>query len=249
MARQAAAPEKEGMSFLEHLDELRSRLFRCAIAYAALLGLSWMASDRVLKFLMVPFERHLGPRGDLVFLTPTEPFFVYLKASAILALFLAMPYLLGQLWGFVSPGLHAHEKRLAIPFLVFGTGFFVAGAAFAYYVALPLSLAWLLALGSGFRASLTLHSAFAFESQVVLAMALVFELPIVIFFLARIGLVTTQFLWRHFRHAVVLIAILAAVITPSGDMLTMTVFGGPMVLLYLLGIAIATVFGKPRGRA
>ena len=237
------------MSFLEHLDELRSRLFRSAVVYVVLLAICWSFSDRILKFLMIPFERHLGSRGDLVFLTPTEPFFVYLKASAIGALFVAMPYLLGQLWGFVSPGLHPHERRLVVPFLVFGTGFFVAGAAFAYYVALPLSIAWLLALGSGFRASLTLQAAFGFESRVLLAMGLVFELPVVIFFLARIGLVTPQFLWRHLRHAVVLIAILAAVITPSGDMLTMSVFGGPMVLLYLLGIAIATVFGKPRRAA
>jgi sec-independent protein translocase protein TatC len=249
MARLAPETEKEGMSFLEHLDELRSRLFRSAIAYVVLLALSWGLSDRVLKFLMVPFERHLGPRGDLVFLTPTEPFFVYLKASAVLALFVAMPYLLWQIWAFVSPGLHAHERRLAVPFLVFGTGFFVAGAAFAYYVALPLSIAWLLGLGSQFRAALTLQAAFGFETRVVLAMGLVFELPIVIFFLARIGLVTPQFLWRHLRHAVVLIAILAAVITPSGDMLTMSVFGGPMILLYLLGILIAQLFGKPRRAA
>ena len=237
------------MSFLEHLDELRSRLFRSAIAYVVLLALSWAYSDRVLQFLMVPFERHLGPRGDLVFLTPTEPFFVYLKASAVLALFVAMPYLLWQVWAFVSPGLHPHERRLAVPFLVFGTGFFVGGAAFAYYVALPLSIAWLMSLGSGFRAAITLQAAFGFETRVVLAMALVFELPIVLFFLARIGLVTPQFLWRHLRHAVVLIAILAAVITPSGDMLTMTVFAGPMILLYLLGIVVAQVFGKPRSAA
>ena len=237
------------MSFLEHLDELRSRLFRSAIAYVVLLALSWAYSDRVLQFLMVPFERHLGPRGDLVFLTPTEPFFVYLKASAVLALFVAMPYLLWQVWAFVSPGLHPDERRLAVPFLVFGTGFFVGGAAFAYYVALPLSIAWLMSLGSGFRAAITLQAAFGFETRVVLAMALVFELPIVLFFLARIGLVTPQFLWRHLRHAVVLIAILAAVITPSGDMLTMTVFAGPMILLYLLGIVVAQVFGKPRSAA
>jgi sec-independent protein translocase protein TatC len=107
----------------------------------------------------------------------------------------------------------------------------------------------LLGLGSQFRAALTLQAAFGFETRVVLAMGLVFELPIVIFFLARIGLVTPQFLWRHLRHAVVLIAILAAVITPSGDMLTMSVFGGPMILLYLLGILIAQLFGKPRRAA
>jgi len=234
------------MSFLEHLDELRSRLFRSAVAYVVLLGLSWRFSDRVLKFLMVPFERHIGSRGDLVFLTPTEPFFVYMKASAILALFVAMPYLLWQMWAFVSPGLHPHERRLVVPFLLFGTGFFVAGAAFAYYVALPLCIAWLLSLGSEFRAAITLQAAFGFESRIVLAMGLVFELPIIIFFLARIGLVTPQFLWRHLRHAIVLIAILAAVITPSGDMLTMCVFAGPMVLLYLLGVLVAQFFGKPR---
>jgi sec-independent protein translocase protein TatC len=249
MAQRAPETEPAGMSFLEHLDELRSRLFRSAVAFVVLLGVSWAYSDKILRFMMVPFERHLGTRGDLVFLTPTEPFFVYLKASAVLALFLAMPYLLAQLWGFVAPGLHAHEKRLVVPFLFFGTAFFVAGAAFAYYVALPLSIGWLLALGAGFRANLTLQAAFGFESRVLLAMGLVWELPVVIFFLARIGFVTSGFLWRYFRHAVVLMAILSAVITPSGDMLTMSVFGGPMILLYLLGIGIARLFGKERRAA
>jgi sec-independent protein translocase protein TatC len=241
-----ARAEPGQMSFLEHLDELRSRLFRCAIAYVVLLAASWGVSDRVLAFLMVPFERYLGDTGELVFLTPAEPFFVYMQASAILALFLAMPYLLWQAWAFVAPGLYPHERRLVVPFLVFGTGFFVAGGAFAYYVALPVSISWLLALGAGFKANLTLRAAFQFESRVVLGMGLVWELPIVIFFLSRVGVVTPEFLWRHLRSAVIVIAIVAAIVTPTGDMLTMAVFGGPMLLLYLLGIGVAKVFGKPR---
>jgi Sec-independent protein secretion pathway component TatC len=124
MARLAPKPEeKEGMSFLEHLDELRSRLFRSAIVFVGLLALGWAYSDRILKFLMVPFERHLGPRGDLVFLTPTEPFFVYLKASAVLALFLAMPFLLWQIWAFVSPACIPTSAAWRSPSSCSGPGF------------------------------------------------------------------------------------------------------------------------------
>ena len=136
---------------------------------------------------------------------------------------------------------------MVVPFLIFGTLFFTAGGAFGYYVATPVAARWLIALGASFKAQITLRSAFQFESWILLGMGAVFELPIVIFFLARIGLVTPGFLMKHFRFAVLIIAILSAVLTPTGDVMTMSVFAIPMVLLYLLGVAVAWAFGKRGG--
>ncbi len=233
------------MSFLEHLDELRSRLFRIAIVFVVLLAASWAVSDRILAFLMKPIREHLMGDGDIIFIALTEPFMVYMKASAIAALFLSAPYILWQFWGFVAPGLYKKERRAGAVFIVLGTLFFVAGGAFGYYVALPITARWLLALGTQFKAQLTLQSAFDFESRMLLGAGLVFEMPIVILVLSRFGIVTPAFLMRHFRIAVMVIAIGAAVITPSGDALSMAVFTLPMIGLYLLGVGFAWLAAKP----
>ena len=236
------APEPErGMSFLEHLDELRSRLFRIALVYALLLAGCWWISDKILAFLMRPIRSHLFAGGDIVFLTRTEPFLVYMQASAIGALFLSSPYILWQLWRFVAPGLYKNERHWASLFIVFGTLLFVAGGAFGYYVAMPVTASWLLALGSQFKAQLTLQAAFQFESRMIIGAGLVFEMPAIIVLLSRFGIVTPAFLMRHFRMAVLVIAILAAVVTPSGDALTMTIFAAPMIGLYLLGAGLAWI--------
>jgi sec-independent protein translocase protein TatC len=242
-----AEPER-GMSFLEHLDELRSRLFRIAIVYGVLLAGCWFISDKILAFLMAPIREHLFAGGDIVFLTLTEPFMVYMKASAIGALFVAAPYILWQLWRFVAPGLYKNERRGAALFIAFGTVLFVAGGAFGYYVAMPACASWLLALGSQFKAQLTLGSAFEFESKMILGAGAVFEMPAVIVLLAKFGIVTPGLLMRHFRLAVIVIAIVAAVVTPSGDALTMTIFAAPMVALYLLGAGVAWMVA-PKAKA
>lgn len=234
------------MTFLEHLDELRRRLFRCAVAYVAILSVCWYFSPTIVEFLLRPIKRHLFAGGDIVFLRLTEPFMVYMKASAVAALFVAAPYLLYQLWGFVAPGLYRHERLIGVAFLTFGTLFLVLGGLFGYYVATPIAAKWLIQLGSGFKASLTLESAFEFEAWVLLGMGLVFELPIVLFFLGRIGLVTPRFLLRNLRLAIIVSFIVSAVITPTGDMLTMSVFALPMVVLYLLGILVVWFTGRPR---
>jgi len=233
------------MSFLEHLDELRSRLFRIAIVFVVLLAASWAVSDRILAFLMEPIREHLMDGGDIIFIALTEPFMVYMKASAIAAIFLSSPFILWQFWGFVAPGLYKKERRAGAVFIVLGTLFFVAGGAFGYYVALPITARWLLSLGTQFKAQLTLQSAFEFESRMLLGAGLVFEMPIVILLLSRFGIVTPAFLMRHFRMAVMVIAIAAAVITPSGDALTMAVFTLPMIGLYLLGVFFAWVAARP----
>lgn len=231
------------MTLLEHLDELRSRLLRTVIVYAVVVGLCWAVSGRILEFLVRPIRRHMFAGGDIVFINMPEPFLIYMKASALAALFVASPYILYEAWAFVSPGLLRRERRLVVPFMVFGTLFFVLGGTFGYAVATPVAASWLLALGEPFKAQITLRSAFQFESWVILGMGLVFETPIVIFFLARVGLVTPRFLMRHFRMAVLIIAVLSAVLTPTGDAMTMSVFAVPMILLYLLGVGVAWAFG------
>ena len=232
------------MGFLEHLDELRSRLFRIAIVYLALMAGCWFVSDRILEFLMRPIKEHMFAGGDIIFIALTEPFMVYMKASAIAALFLAAPFILWQLGGFVAPGLYRTERRAGVVFIVLGTAFFIAGGAFGYYVALPACARWLLSLGGQFKAQLTLQSAFEFENRMLLGAGLVFEMPVLILILARFGIITPGFLLRHFRIAIMVIAIVAAVVTPSGDALTMSIFAAPMIVLYLLGVAFAWLASK-----
>ena len=234
------------MSVLDHLDELRTRLFRAMIAYVVAFMACWAVSDVVLAFLLKPIQEHLFEGGDIVFINLTEPFMIHMKSAALLAIFLAAPFILYQTWAFVAPGLHGRERRAALPFLLFGSLFFFGGGAFGYYAATPRAAEWLIGLGQNYRAAITLRSAFAFESRIILAMGAVFELPIMIFFLTRIGLVTPGLLIRHFRMAVLVIAVLAAVLTPTGDMVTMSIFLVPMVLLYLLGIGVSWAFAPRR---
>ncbi len=233
------------MSLLDHLDELRGRVFRIAVVYVLALAACWTVSGTLLDLLLRPIRDHLFEGGEIVFINITEPFVIYIKASAVFACFVAAPYVLWELWRFIAPGLYRRERMLALPFLVFGSLFFIGGGAFGYFVATPRAAQWLISLGQEFTANITLRSAFAFESRIILAMGAVFEMPILIFFLARIGLVTPGWLMRHFRIAVLVIAIVAAVVTPTGDMITMSIFVVPMVLLYLLGVAVAWLFGAP----
>lgn len=234
------------MSFLEHLDELRSRLFRSVLVFAIVFGLCWAYSKPIVAFLLDPVRRHLFDGGDIIFITLTEPFLVYMKAAGLAAVFVVSPYLLYQVWAFVAPGLYRRERIWAAAFILFGTTFFVLGGAFGYWVALPLTAQWLIQLGGDFKAALTLDAAFSFEYKVILGLGLVFQMPVLILILARVGIVTPGFLMRHFRFAVLAIAITAAVITPTGDALTLAVFTVPMILLYLLGVAVAWIFSRPR---
>lgn len=229
------------MSLLDHLDELRSRLVRAAVVFIAGFVACWSFSGPLLRFLMKPIREHLFEGGEIIFIHLPEPFLIYMKAAALAALFLTSPYLLYQFWAFVAPGLYRHERRLVLPFLLFGTLFFAAGGAFGYWVAVPAAAGWLIRFGGEFTAQLTLRSAFGFLSKLVLGMGAVFEMPILIFFLSRIGVVTPRFLLRHFKTAVLIITIVAAIITPTPDVMTLSVFAGPMILLYLLGILLAWI--------
>ncbi len=234
---------ERSMPLLAHLDELRSRLLRILAVFVVLLCLAWFWSDDILHWLLRPIGEHIE-EGSLVYIHLTEPFVIYMKASALLATFLVVPYLLWELWCFVSPGLYRHERRWVVPFLAAGTLCFIGGGAFGYYVATPYAVRWLVGLGTGYTAAVTLRSAFQFQSQMLLGMGAVFELPVVIFLLARLGIVTPGFLLRHFQIAVLIIAAAAALITPTGDILTMSIFAAPMIALYLIGVGVAWIFAR-----
>ena len=240
-------PESEksaAMTFLEHLDELRRRLWRAVLALAIAFFLCWLVADRILDFLFIPIRKHLFEGGEIIFINITEPFFTKMKVSFLAAIFFASPFVLYQLWKFISPGLYSKEKKYALPFIFFSTAFFVGGGLFGYYVALPVTAKFLLQMGEGFTAQLTLKSAFQFESWILLGLGLIFEMPILIFFLTRLGIITPKFLLSKFQYAVLIIFIIAAVITPTGDVVTLCVFALPMIGLYLLGIAISYIFRK-----
>jgi sec-independent protein translocase protein TatC len=169
---------------------------------------------------------------------------LYIKVALLAGIFIASPVVLYQVWLFVAPGLYRRERHVLIPFLFFTTVFFVAGGYFGYAVAFPMVCRFLLEVGSEFKQVITVNTYFAMASKIILGLGLVFELPVLILFLARMGVVTHTFLLKQFRFALLGIFIVAAVITPTPDVATQSVFAVPMVLLYLLGILVAWLFGK-----
>lgn len=233
------------MGFLEHLDELRKRLLWSLVAVVLAFVAALSQSKRILEFLLRPISPMLGDERP-VFIDLTEPFLLYMKVALLVALFLSAPFILYQAWAFISPGLYPRERRYAIPFVLFATVFFLAGGAFGYYIGFPVASKFLLGIADEFQPALRISSLFGFQSKIILGLGVVFELPTVIYFLARLGLVTPQFLWRNFKYAILIIFIIAAIITPTPDVVTQCIFAAPMILLYLAGILVAHLFGRPR---
>jgi sec-independent protein translocase protein TatC len=230
------------MSFLEHLEELRRRLIISAIAICAGLLVSFLFIQRLFDFIMRPLQ---PPGGKLIYTEPTEGFILYIKIALLAGIVLAAPVIIWQLWLFVAPGLYAKEKRFALPFIFLGTVFFVLGALFSHYILFPFTWKFLLSFSNDYvQAAPKIESTFSLYSKMLLGMGVIFQMPTVVFFLAKMGVVTARFLIRQFKYAVLLIFIAAAVITPTGDMLTQTLFAAPMIGLYVLSIGIAWAFGR-----
>jgi sec-independent protein translocase protein TatC len=238
-------PDLPTMGFLEHLDELRKRLLWSLVAVGLAFALALTRAKAILDFLLRPIRPYLGAEKP-VFIDITEPFLLYMKVGFLASLFLSAPFVLYQIWAFIAPGLYPRERRYVVPFIAFATIFFVAGGAFGYLIGFPVACRFLLSIAEGFQPALRISNLFAFESKIILGMGLVFELPTVIYFLARMGLITPGFLWRNFPYAILIIFIIAAVITPTPDIVTQCIFAAPMILLYLIGILVASVFGRPR---
>jgi sec-independent protein translocase protein TatC len=238
---QANDEDLQRMSLLEHLEELRRCILRSLVAVAVGFFACWYFAPPIFSFLARPIHAELPEGTRLSFLGVTDPFILYVKVAALAALFLTSPFVLYQVWSFVAPGLYRREKRYAAPFVVSGTVFFVLGGLFAYYVAFPLAVDFLLEMGDQFEPVITIERYFGFLMMVILGLGLMFELPIVILLLAKMGVVTPRFLLRNFRWAVLLIFVAAAILTPTPDIVNLCVFALPTILLYLLGIAAAAV--------
>jgi len=242
----ASEPERElhKMSFLEHLEELRKRLIVSIIAIFVAFLACWNFADRIYGKLQEPLIKVLPPGDKLAYTRLTAPFFLYMKVAFFAGLFLAAPVVLLQVWLFISPGLYKRERRYAAPFIIFASLFFILGGYFGFRVILPGTCAFFVETGKQFKQMITIDDYFSFASMIVLAAGAVFETPILIFFLARFGIVTPAFLLQKFKYAVVLAFIIAAIVTPTPDMVTQTALALPMIALYLLGIAVAFLFGK-----
>ena len=245
--------ELEGgrMSFLEHLDELRKRLIGCLIALAIGCVLSFIVLDTyIVPFIMVPMERMLPQGGTLITTEPTEYFMLWLKMGFFGGLLIAMPVMLYQVWLFVAPGLYSHEKRFAIPFVVFASIFFFGGAAFSHYVAFPVTWGFFIQFNPSFVQFLPkIGSAFSLYVKMALACGAVFQMPILVFALARMGVVSAKFMLRNFKYAVLIIAIAGAVLSPGGDIASQMILSGPMLVLYVISIGVAWVFQKRKPAA
>jgi sec-independent protein translocase protein TatC len=234
------------MTFLEHLEELRVRLIRSLIALVVGFGVSWGFADELFHFITQPL-RKAYPSIQIIFTAPTEGFMLYMKMAFFAGIFLAAPFILYQIWSFIAPGLYPHERAYAMPFILFGSLFFVLGGAFGHYVLFPMTFEFLGQYGGKDMTFMPKVSEyFSFYSWFLLGLGAVFQLPVLIFVLARIGLVTAGFLLRHFKYAFLASFVISAVITPSGDMVTQSALAIPMLGLYGIGILVALLFGKPR---
>ncbi len=235
------------MTLLEHLDELRRRILRTLIVVFAAFFACFAFAGQIYELLAAPIQPHVD---QLTFDGVTDPFVVQVKVALLAAVFVTSPYLVGQLWGFVSPGLYRREKRYAIPFIFFGSFFFIGGGAFGYFVALPFAAEFLVNMGlrSNWDADIRIERYLSFAINVLLGLAAMFQLPILIFMLSQLGIVTPRFLMRHFRWAVLIIIFISAAITPTTDVVNMTIVAGPTLLLYLLGVGAAALVQRRRRR-
>jgi sec-independent protein translocase protein TatC len=188
----------------------------------------------------------VGPDEQLIVTTAVESFTLYVTVSLYSAIALAVPFLLWQIWGFIAPALYKHERRYVTPFIGLSTISFVIGAAFAYYILFPPAMGYLLGIGQNFNVMLRATDYFDFITLIMLAMGLIFQMPAITYVLSRIGLVNAKFLVNAWKYAFVIILIVAAIVSPTGDLPNMMLFAMPMMVLYLVSIFVAWFFGKKR---
>jgi sec-independent protein translocase protein TatC len=239
-----ARKSPDEMTFLEHLEDLRKRLFYSFISIFIFIVPAWFFHKYLYNILARPVTQYLPEGTKMAFTKLTAPFMLYIKVSFLAALFLAAPFIFFQLWMFVAPGLYKKEKKYVIPFVLFTTVFFSLGAVFGYFIVFPFACRFFLGMGSEFQAVITVDDYFSLALRVLLGIALIFELPTLAFFLSRMGILTARWMVKQFKYAVLLIFVIAAIITPTPDWMTQSILAFPMLALYGLSILIALVFGK-----
>ena len=230
------------MGFLDHLEELRRRIIYSIVAVAVGFFLCWGYAEKIYGIMQRPIMealRHNGLAEKLVYLNPIEPFNLYLKVGALAGLFVASPFVLYQVWLFISPGLYRHEKRYVMPFMFSTVGLFLAGGYFGYKLVYPQALEFLIGYGKQFQPMITIGEYTDLFLTIIIGMGVIFEMPILVFFLSLMGIVTAGWMWRNLRYSILVIFIIAAILTPTTDILNMCIFAAPMVALYVVSIAIA----------
>jgi sec-independent protein translocase protein TatC len=235
------------MTFLEHLDELRKRIIWAVGSLGVGFVIAIFFINDIFDFIMRPMQRLLPAGGTLVYTDPSEAFLLQIKIALMAGLIIASPLVFGQVWLFIAPGLYSHEKKLAVPFIAMSSIFFAAGAAFSHYIVFPIVWRFFVGFTTDYLTFMPrVEPAFSMYLRLILALGITFQLPTLVLFLARMGMVTPRFMIRNFRYAVLLIIIAAAVLSPDGGGVGMLAMGGPVLLLYIFSIGLAWMFGKKR---
>jgi sec-independent protein translocase protein TatC len=236
----------EKQPFLSHLEELRKRLVVCAIGVGVGFGISYIFSERLFQVLVAPLKAVM-PEGDqLIFTNLPEMFFAYLKVAFIAGILGAAPLIFYELWMFIAPGLYQKEKKMAIPFVISSTILFVGGALFGYFVVFPFGFKFFIGFSNEtVKALPSVKQYFSFSMKLLIAFGAVFELPVIIFFLSKMGVVTPQFLSQKRKYAILLTFALAAILTPP-DVITQCMMAGPLIVLYEIGILVSRVAHKKK---
>jgi sec-independent protein translocase protein TatC len=245
------AERTRSMPLLSHLEELRKRVIFSALGVVAGFLLCWSFADRIFALVQQPLIqalRHHGIGGGLVYLNPTEPFNLYLEVGFVAGLFAASPFVFYQLWLFIAPGLYRKEKRYVLPFLISTVGLFLAGGFFGYKMVYPASLDFLIGYGERFQPMITIGEYTKLFLTIIIGLGLIFEMPILVFFLALMRVITARWMWRNLRYSILVIFIIAAIVTPTADILNMCLFAAPMVALYLISIGVAWLVYSARQR-
>ena len=250
--------------FMRHLEELRKRLIACVVALVVGFVLCFNFSDLLFEWLTMPMHKTIHMQmtepymsfvnspspGELVALAPAEAFWVDMKISIIAGVVVTIPFIFWQLWRFISPGLRPREKRLAIPFVAITSTLFILGAAFCFFIVLPFAMSFLLGYKAQFvRPMLSVEKYMDFCLKFILAFGAVFELPVVIVFLTRLGIVTPDMLAKHRKYAVLVAFIIAAILTPTPDAFNQTLMAVPIIFLYEAGILASRILPSRKAEA
>jgi sec-independent protein translocase protein TatC len=196
---------------------------------------------------MLPLQQMLPAGGKLIYTQGGEAFMLYVKIGALAGLVIAIPLILTQLWLFIAPGLYSHEKKFAVPFVLFATVFFLVGALFSHYIAFPWTWKFFISFETPYMQFMPkISEAFSLYVTMLLGFGLIFQMPTIVLFLARMGVVTAGFLLHQTKYAILIIFIIAAVISPGTDVVSQCMMAGPMLALYGVSILVAWIFGKKR---
>jgi sec-independent protein translocase protein TatC len=240
--------EEEKQPFTDHLDELRKRLIVCFAAVAIGFAACYFFKEELFYILVAPLQKVMKSGDTLIYTHLPEAFFTFLKTALIAGLMLASPVILYEFWMFVAPGLYDREKRMMVPILFLSVLFFVGGALFGYFIVFPFGFQFFLSFATDtIRPMPSMKEYLGFASQLLLAFGLVFELPLVITFLAKLGIVSVDFLKKNRKYAILLFFVAAAILTPP-DVITQFMMAMPLIALYEISIIGARIFGKKKDK-